>query len=465
MFVKRVVTVVILFALFCALLSGCAVVKVEEETGVKQGEEITADLNEKNESETEKSEVEMLQLASRLSDATVISAESPVASEFGDYDPRIAIRESYPIVEEMLSSVLGFTQKTAKALENEGDNLIYSPLSLYYALGILASGSVGQAESELTDLLGLEKDELAVAAEAIYRNIYEDNEIGVTRISNSIWVDRNKGISFKNDWLEKTSSGFFASVYDVDLNDPATGDLIGRWISDTTGKMLEYEFKPDPAKVMSIINSVYLSDQWTDEFDESFTKKDQFTNRDGSISECDFMNSEGLGSFYKTEKYSMSSIQLKNGGSVTFILPEEGVDPQSLLYDASVYDRISSTNPDDEAYGYGTLIWKVPKFSYQSDLDLVKTLRRLGVNSVFDTYNSLTDITDDPLFVSDVLQKATISVNEKGIEAAAYTEITYCGSAMPTDSCEMILDRPFAYIVETDYGIPIFVGVVNDMNQ
>ena len=229
--------------------------------------------------------------------------------------------------------------------------------------------------------------------------------------------------------------------------------------------MLEYEFKPDPAKVMSIINSVYLSDQWTDEFDESFTKKDQFTNRDGSISECDFMNSEGLGSFYKTEKYSMSSIQLKNGGSVTFILPEEGVDPQSLLYDASVYDRISSTNPDDEAYGYGTLIWKVPKFSYQSDLDLVKTLRRLGVNSVFDTYNSLTDITDDPLFVSDVLQKATISVNEKGIEAAAYTEITYCGSAMPTDSCEMILDRPFAYIVETDYGIPIFVGVVNDMNQ
>ncbi|MBQ4055093.1 MAG: serpin family protein [Clostridia bacterium] len=463
MFVKRIVTVVILFALFCALLSGCAVVKVEEETGVKQGEEIIADLNEKNESETEKSEAEMLQLASRLSDAAVIAAESPAASEFEDYDRRIAIRESYPIVDKMLSSVLGFTQKTAKALENEGDNLIYSPLSLYYALGILASGSVGRAESELTDLLGLEKDELAVAAEAIYRNIYEDNEIGVTRISNSIWVDRNKGISFKNDWLEKTSSGFFASVYDVDFTDAATGDLIGRWISDATGKTLEYEFEPEPAKVMSIINSVYLSDQWTDEFDESFTQKDEFTNRDGSISECDFMNSEGLGSFYKTEKYSMSSIQLKNGGSVTFILPEEGVDPQSLLYDESVYDRISSTNTD-EAYGYGTLIWKIPKFSYQSDLDLVKTLRKLGVNSVFDTDDLLTDITDDPLFVSDVVQKATISVNEKGIEAAAYTEISYCGSAMPTDICEMILDRPFAYIVETDYGIPIFVGVVNAMN-
>lgn len=227
--------------------------------------------------------------------------------------------------------------------------------------------------------------------------------------------------------------------------------------------MLEYEFNPDPAKVMSIINSVYLSDQWTDKFDETLTAKGTFTNSDNMTSECDFLNSESYGTFYKTDEYSMSSISLKNGGSVTFILPAEGGDPQSLLYDESVYERISGWSDDDAARGNGPITWKIPKFSYQSDLDLVEMLRSLGVNAVFDTTDSLSAITDDDLFVSDVVQKVAISVDEKGIEAAAYTEITYDGSTALTDECEMILDRPFAYIVETDYSVPIFVGVVNEM--
>ncbi len=466
MFTKKTTAFVILFSMLLLLFAGCVTIKVEEETGVKAGEELTADLENKKEkvpNNPERSEQEISQLRAELSGSALVEACVPEAVGFDDFDNRFAIREEYPVDETLIESIRDFTCKTVAAIEENDDNLIYSPLSLYYALGILASGSTGQAEAELTALLGCEKADLAAKAEALYRNIFEDNEIGKTQISNSIWVDRNKGVSFKNDWLDKTSSSFFASVYDVDFTDPATGDLMGQWISDTTGKKLEYEFDPDPAKVMSIINSVYLSDQWTDKFDEALTAKDSFTNSDNTTSECDFLNSESYGTFYKTEKYSMSSIQLKNGGSVTFILPVGEIEPQSLLYDESVYKRISGWIDDDATRGNGPITWKIPKFSYQSDLDLVNILRSLGVNSVFDTTDSLTDITDDDLFVSDVVQKATIAVDEKGIEAAAYTEITLCGSALPTDHCEMILDRPFAYIVETDYGVPIFVGVVNEM--
>lgn len=467
MFSKKITAMILLLALMTMLFTGCVAVKLEEDTGVKAGEEITDDLKNKEENVPnvpERDEQKISQLRTELSTAAVVEAMKPNAAGFDDFEDRLSIREEYPVDEALIESIRDFTCKTVAAIEEDDDNLIYSPLSLYYALSILASGSTGQAEAELTALLGCEKADLADKAEALYRNIFEDNEIGKTQISNSIWVDRNKGVSFKNDWLEKTSSSFFASVYDVDFNDPATGELMDQWISDTTGKMLEYEFYPDPVRVMSIINSVYLSDQWTDLFEEELTAKDSFTNSDGSESQCDFMNSTTMDSFYKTEKYSMSSIQLKNGGAVTFILPAEGVDPQSLLSDDGVYRRIYGYDASDEAYGYGDITWKIPKFSYQSDIDLVNILRSLGVNSVFDTTDSLTDITDDDLFVSDVIQKATIAVDEKGIEAAAYTEITLCGSALPTDHCEMILDRPFAYVVETDYGVPIFVGVVNEMN-
>ncbi len=458
MFTKKTIAFVILLSMMTLLFAGCVTVKVEEETGVKAGQEITGEPKKDG-----KSEEEILLLREELEGVSLISADVPRAIQFDDYEGRMEIRENYPIDDNAIEAVRAFTKKSVAALDAEGDNLIYSPLSLYYALGILASGSVGQAETELTDLLGLNKNEIVSSAEAIYRNIYKDNEIGKTQISNSIWVDRNKGISFKVRWFGKVATRFFASVYEVDFNDSATGDLMGQWISDTTGKMLEYDFDPNPSQVMSIINSVYLSDQWTDFFDEELTAKDIFTNRDKTTSECEFLNSEGYGTFYKTDEYSMSSISLKNGGSVTFILPAEGVDPRTMLYDESVHERISGWVEDDEARGNGPITWKIPKFSYQSDLDLVEMLRSLGVNAVFDTTDGLTDITDDDLFVSDVIQKAAISVDEKGIEAAAYTEITYCGSALPTDECDMILDRPFAYIVETDYGVPIFVGVVNEM--
>lgn len=465
---KKIIAFLLVFCMMLVPLTGCVRIKIEEETGVKKGEEVIGkeEAFEKQGENIlpEKDINEITQLRVKLDEAALVKADLPDAAGFDDYDKRMNIREEYPINDGFISAVTDFSRITSGAIDHSGENLIYSPISLYYALSILAYGSNGAAEKELTELLGCEKDDLPKNTEALYRQIYDDNEIGKTRLSNSVWVDRNKGVNIKNEWLDNTANGFFASVYDVDFNDEATGELIGQWISDTTGGKLEYSFNPDPAQVMSIINSVDYSDQWTDLFDESLTKKDDFTNRDGSTAECDFMNSEGMGTFYKTDEYQMSSMQLKNGGSVSFILPSENVDPQTLLYDESVYGRVFGWDENDEARGNGIVTWKIPKFSYQSDLDLVKALRKLGVNSVFDTNDSLGDISDDPLFVSSVIQKAKVAVNEKGIEAAAYTEISYCGSAMPTDTCEMILDRPFAFIVTSRYNVPLFVGVVNEMN-
>ena len=393
----------------------------------------------------------------------LVKANSPESYGFNESGKWMDIRKEYPVDDAFLEAMRDFSKKTSAAIENNGENIIYSPMSLYFALAMVTSGTSGEAEDELTALLGVEKDDLAAQCEALYRIIYDDNEIGKTKIANSVWLDRNKGVKIKDEWLKTVSEGFFAPVYNVDLADKATGDLIGAWIHDNTGGMLSYDFEPDPMQVMALINNVYLTDEWTDLFNEEQTQPDLFTNRDGSTFECDFMNKDDLGSFYKTENYSMCSLGLKNGGSVTFILPAEGIDPQTMLYDESVYDRIFGWDKNDTARGYGRITWKVPKFSCQSKFNFTDTLRSLGVNAIFDRTDAMTDITDDELFVSKVIQKAKVSVNEKGIEAAAYTEISYCGSAVPTDTCEMILDRPFAYVVTTDYNVPIFVGVVNEI--
>ncbi|MBQ3109261.1 MAG: serpin family protein, partial [Clostridia bacterium] len=150
-------------------------------------------------------------------------------------------------------------------------------------------------------------------------------------------------------------------------------------------------------------------------------------------------------------------------GTMQFILPEEGVTPYDILMDSERMARIfAGTDAKDNIYG--RIDFSVPKFEYSDKLDLIDTLSDLGVTDAFSRENADFSPASDwsPLFVSRVRQETNISIDEKGVEAAAFTEIAYAGAAMPKDYGEIILDRPFIYIIYSRYQIPMFIGVVND---
>jgi serpin B len=72
---------------------------------------------------------------------------------------------------------------------------------------------------------------------------------------------------------------------------------------------------------------------------------------------------------------------------------------------------------------------------------------------------------DKPLFVSEVKQKSYVDVNEEGTEAAAVTTVVMTLSAVmePVEPFEMIVDRPFVFVIEDSQTKSIlFMGVVYD---
>lgn len=154
MFTKKITVILLLLSMLTLLFAGCVSVKVEKNTGVQEDQELTGEL--KNE---QGSEQEISQLRAELGVSAIVEASEPDAAGFDDFDDRLAIREEYPVDDTFAETVRDFTRKTAAAMEEDEDNLIYSPLSLYYALSILASGSTGQAEIELTALLGYKKED------------------------------------------------------------------------------------------------------------------------------------------------------------------------------------------------------------------------------------------------------------------------------------------------------------------
>lgn len=211
----------------------------------------------------------------------------------------------------------------------------------------------------------------------------------------------------------------------------------------------------DDVTLLSIMNTVYFYDEWINRFDKEKTKEDEFTCGDGTEVTCDFMNMEmGSHGFRRGENYTESSLSLKNG-VMTFYLPDEGVDVKELVKDEETLEAVLNGAGE---YLSGQVVWKVPKFSYGSNMELSEMLRAVGMEQAFTENADFSGISDMPLFISNVIQDARLGIDEDGVEGSSYTEILYCGAAMPTGRAEMILDRPFLYVVKNN-GMILFMGI------
>ncbi|ACV64966.1 proteinase inhibitor I4 serpin [Desulfofarcimen acetoxidans DSM 771] len=386
----------------------------------------------------------------------------PKGIDFGDSDKQRELRENNPVNKDTVNAVNQFSYDTAAQLLKGSDtNGCYSPLSLYYALALAAAGAEDSTRDELLTLLGFEDaDSLSKQCGNLYRLLYTDNKVSRLKIANSLWLaDETDGqqISFKDSYIKNATEHFYTSIFTADFADENTGKAMGRWISENTNGTLAPEFKTNTEQIMSILNTVYFYDQWTDRFNAEKTKEDTFYLQSGPEVVCDFMNmnywSHG---FSKGNGYTRSSLGLKTSGSMIFILPDEGVAVADLLSSPQKLEKIFTQGEDKN----GKVVWSVPKFKYGSSFDLVDTLKALGITSAFSLDSAdFSALTNAPAFISGVKQETHISIDENGVEASAFTKIDYMGAAQPKDKAEMILNRPFIYGITAANGALLFVGI------
>lgn len=385
----------------------------------------------------------------------------PKGIAFKDYDKAHANREQNPVEDRTLEAINNFAYSTAaEVFKDIKANGCYSPVSLYYALALAASGAKGSTQAELLALLGFDDSELlSKECGNLYRLIYTDNEISKLKLANSLWLDDEvdgQKNEFKADFLDNAAKNFYASVFSVDFAHESAGEAMASWIKENTNGTLAPEFEPDPYQLMSIINTVYFYDEWVNRFNAERTKPDTFHLENGETVTCDFMNTTFAShGFYKGEGFTRSELALKASGSMIFILPDEGVAVSELLSSPEKIMELFS----HEQSGSGEVVWSVPKLEYDSSYKLNETLKALGFYEAFGESADFTGITDSAAFISSVKQETHISIDENGVEASAFTKIDYVGSSMPTDKAEMILNRPFIYGITAANGTPLFVGV------
>ena len=389
----------------------------------------------------------------------------------GDWDTYMAAEDEYlaalqklgkgRLDQESAAPVLAFANRTLGKIFADSENRVYSPISLYAALAMLTEVTDGDTRQQVMDLLAADDAEtLRQQIKDLWIGVYTDDDQSVCRLANGAFLRENADV--KQEAVDALVDWYYASTYRVPMGTEEADKAIAGWLNQNTGGLLSEEtgnIRTDGNDLLRLYNTIYYKSGWQDAFKSSQTKQDTFTAADGAAQTVDFMHRTESGSYRKGDGYTAAPRSL-NYGRMVFVLPDEGVTPESLLQRQGFLAGLTGD------YNAAELVWSVPKFDVKSSTELNEMLQSLGVTDAFDMGEAdFTPLTDNGAFLSSAMQAARVKIDEEGVEAAAYTEIVCADSAMmevpPT--VEMDLDRPFLFVIFDNSNVPLFVGTVNTM--
>lgn len=350
----------------------------------------------------------------------------------------------------------------------DNEQAMFSPLSLNMCLGMLESGAAGESKTALQEYLGTE-DYSSFAKEYMEnaKNYLADNYEGyknVFEIANSFWA--NKSLAFSNEYKKSVSENFNAEIDNLDFSKSKTAaSKINGWVNEKTHKMIptlvrEEQLSEDTAAVL--VNTVYFESAWNEEWGVP-NKKETFTAADGSTNEVELMR-KTCSSYYENDNATAFSCYYKNGLMFVGILPKETGD--FTLESLDISSLLKNEKNEYEVYA------RMPKLNFESEFPLTDALKAAGLSDLFspDTadFTPMQKNTDDKLFISEVLQKTKLELDDKGTKAAAATAVIMNeGMAIdeqPKETREVYLNRPFAFLIYDEGNEQIvFMGKVTKL--
>lgn len=344
------------------------------------------------------------------------------------------------------------------AAENRNKNIMLSPTSLNFALGMIAEGAKGETKEALKEYLGT--DDFVAYAKQYMENIkkYNSDEENYgykskLKIADAVWTDDD--LKLQDAFKKSVSSNFSAKVENLDFsNADKTCKTINKWCDKNTEGLIPEIITPDSISKdtgLCLTNSLYFESGWSGDPWTVSNKKEKFGNKE----KTKYMTCEG-DRYYENGKATAFGRNYANGLSFIGILPNEEGD--FTLEDLDIEDLLKSEPEYDEVN------CKMPKLNFETSATLNDMLADLGLENIFSDDADFSGIADKNTRVSAILQKTKLELDENGTKAAAVTAaIMECMSAMAPDPVvkSVALTRPFAFLIFDEMNNEIlFMGKV-----
>lgn len=348
-----------------------------------------------------------------------------------------------------------FAQELYNVLAKKGGNVFFSPISVHAVLAMIYQGAKGKTYNVIANTLHIPSS--SVAAEG-YGDVLEHlNNIPNVELSMANKIYIMKGYSLKPKFREIIRTKFLSGVEPVNFTRPVkAADKINDWVERQTKNKIKNLIQPSSLNSLTklvLVNAIYFKGNWLTRFEANSTKNETFYLSDNYFSNVEMMNTKAAFSYKEDENLDAKVLELPYSNkdiSLIIILPNQRNGIYELERKLVGYDinKITKNLYQPE------VIVKLPKFKIESTIELNDPLAELGLGVLFDQAKAdFSQMLQSPerLYVSEVVQKAFIEVNEEGTEAAAATSVlnpTLSISDDPGQPQEFYADHPFVFLLK-----------------
>ncbi len=338
-------------------------------------------------------------------------------------------------------------------------NVFFSPFSISSALAMTYTGAKGKTADEMSKTMHFSTnvDSFSLAFNSILYNINKqaNTDLVKVNVANSLWFSQK--LKIKNEFTDNTKKYFGSESKVVDFDSAeVVKNEINAWVESKTNKKIQNLILPGVLTELTrfvLVNAIYFKGLWEYPFEASETRKAIFTTSAQKKSEILMMKKSAHYKYYRNDLMQMIEIPYKNKvTSMIVILPkiEVGIDSlEQLLNQKTIADWQKRMTSDEVKLSF-------PKFKETQMFSLNDVLQEMGIKTAFGDadFGNITDVRE--IYISHVLHKAFIEVNEVSTEAAAATAVVSALRSLPTS---FVADHPFIYLIkENSTGSILFLG-------
>lgn len=412
------------------------------------------------------------------------SVDTPDTYDKADNDNGQSAVLTDELKSEISCRITDFSAVTFSRIFSTDENTLVSPLSVYTLMSLVTNGAQGNTRLQLTDTLSgyyqysdavvcygdynpLSADDLNVYFANYMSCLNNDNkESAKLSMANSVWMRDSDKLEFKPDFLSISENYYNAQLFKSKFDSSAVRDING-WVKKNTDGMIDKIIDDIPTNAIAyLINALAFDAEWTEPYTNENVQNGEFTNYDGSISDVKMMYSQE--SEYIDDGTATGFIKDYKGGRYCFaaLLPNERIDIADYIENNLTGESITSCISDAR----GAVVHaSMPKFEQEYSASINDVLTGIGIIDAFDSgaadFSSLADTYGENIYLSDVIHKTYIAVDEKGTRAGAVTAGVMETNGMADPKVEYVcLDRPFVYMIyDKEEQIPVFIGALLDV--
>ncbi|HEY8499736.1 MAG TPA: serpin family protein [Clostridia bacterium] len=365
---------------------------------------------------------------------------------------------------DKVTEITGFSLDIFKKIYGN-ENILISPLSIVSALAMTANGAENETLSQMEEFFRSDIDGLNEFLHA-YRLYLPTADKYKVSLANSIWFKDKESLTIEKKFLQTNKDYYDAEVYKAPFDDSTKND-INAWVNKKTDGQIQklLEEKPPEDSVMYLINALSFDAEWQSIYKDTSVRKGEFTAQDGSKKTVDFMHSTEYGYIELPHAIGFSKPYADYRYFFVALLPDEGLEVSDFIgsLDGETLINAVKNQKDDMVHA------SMPKFAFEYSKELSEALKELGIKDAFDSeladFSSLGHSNDGNIFISRVIHKTKIEVDERGTKAGAVTAVVMAeGTAAPAEPKIVKLNRPFFFmIVDSEFNMLIFMGVLNDV--